>query len=209
MDQPLARESVDFAGFQVLRPEEDDRRRNTRRTLVAIAVVIFHLIALAVLVYSSRIQPPRFVKQTIPEMIMWFPFHKHEPVVPTFIRPQIEVPIPIITLPITIPPLELTRPTPLPPPPTEGLLGVGRSLACGASSYEYLPPAMRDDCLRHPWHFAKLPDGTIVLDTRPDETEPTAAEIARHDREMLPPLPNPTGRPSNDDVVRGYHGPLP
>jgi hypothetical protein len=89
-------------------------------------------------------------------------------------------------------------------PPSEGLLGVGRSLACGASSYEYLAPLQREECLRKPWHFVKRSDGTIVLDVaKPVETQPSTIDIIRHEQETAPPCPVLSNVPCLGKVMHG------
>jgi hypothetical protein len=82
--------------------------------------------------------------------------------------------------------------------------GVGRSLACGASSYENLSTAQREACLRRPWAFVKRPDGTIVLDVpKPAIDQPTAADIMRHEQQTAPPCPLLANVPCLGKVLHG------
>jgi hypothetical protein len=84
------------------------------------------------------------------------------------------------------------------------LRGVGRSLACGASSYENLSAAERENCLRHPWHFAKRPDGTIVLDVpKVIDTAPSVADIMRREQQTAPPCPVLSNVPCLGKVLHG------
>lgn len=174
--------------------DADERARRVRRGIAAAAVLLVHVVAIAVFLFSSRLPPVERVKQTVPEAIFVLaPYHPPARVPPK----KIETPPPIDTItlptepaPITLPPPPRSRSLPL--PPSEGLLGVGRSLACGASSYENLSPAQREDCLRHPWHFVKRPDGTIVLEAPAKPPPPpafTGADVVRHQDQTAPPCP--------------------
>jgi hypothetical protein len=193
-----------FAGILAGHPlagEPDDKQRNLRRTLAGAAVAAVHLLALLLLLFSlNQVPVIRHVRETVPEAIMWIPMHKvaHPP------RPQERQPaetFPFESAPITLPP-EPKRA--LPPPPSSGLEGVGRSLACGASSYEYLSPAQRENCIRHPWAFIKRPDGTIVLDVpKPVEPPPRAVDIIRHDQATAPPCPLLANVPCLGKVMHG------
>ena len=178
------------------------RERNLRRTVVAVLVVFLHVFAIAAFVYSSRIPIAERIRSTVPEAIVWFVFH------PNQAKPQPEQPpvpqqiVPQVSLPITAPPIP-ARPLPG-APPSGGLLGVGRSLACGASSYENLTPAQRQQCLRHPWRFVKRPDGTIVLDVpKPTEPPPSAIDIIRHEQQTAPPCPILSNVPCLGKIMHG------
>ena len=205
-----------FAGILAGHPiaaEPDDKQRNLRRTLAGAAVAAVHLFALLLILFSlNQVPVIRHVRETIPEAIMWIPMPRpaHPP------RHQQEQPpdtFPFVSAPITLPP-EPRRD--LHPPPASGLEGVGRSLACGASSFEYLSPMQRENCLRHPWAYIKRPDGTIVLEVpKPVEPPPSAIDILRHEQATAPPCPllanvpclgkalhgdplsDPLGRPNN------------
>ena len=204
-----------FAGILAGHPlaaEPEEKRRTLRRWLSGAAVLLVHLLALLIVVYSVHTPVVQRVRETVPEAILWVPkaepFHR-----PKKVEPQQVETFPFVTAPITLPPEPKKA---LPPPPTSGLEGVGRSLACGASSYENLSVAQRETCLRRPWAFIKRPDGTIVLDVpKPVEPPPTTADIMRHEQSTAPPCPllanvpclskalhgdplgDPLGRPNN------------
>ena len=205
-----------FAGILAAHPLAaipDEKRYNLRRWLSWAAVLLVHLLAFLVIVTSVHTPVVQHIRETVPEAILWIakpePFHPPKKVEP---QEQIEN-FPIITAPITLPPEPKKA---LPPPPSSGLEGVGRSLACGASSYENLSAAQRETCLRRPWAFIKRPDGTIVLDVpKPVEPPPSAADVIRHEQATAPPCPllanvpcfgkamhgdpagDPLGRPNN------------
>jgi hypothetical protein len=180
-----------------------ERQRNVRRAVVAVVVLVLHIIAVAVLVYSGRVSIVERLRQTIPEAITWIPLPQPAPTRKIPLPPPEEMPQ--LTAPITLPPLPTRPPAPLAPPQSGGLLGVGRSLACGASSYEYLSPMQREHCLRRPWAFVKKPDGTIVLQTppKPVEIAPTTADIIRHEQQTAPPCPILSNVPCLGKVLHG------
>jgi len=170
--------------------------------IVALAVLVLHVVALAVLIYSSRVPLAQRIRSTIPEAIMWL-VRPQKPVNPKFVQPEIpEQPLPEITAPITLPPIFVQ---PLPSaPPSEGLLGVGRSLACGASSYENLSPLQREQCRRRPWTFVRRANGTIVLDVpKAIEPPPATIDILRHQQQTAPPCPLLSNVPCLDRVIHG------
>lgn len=73
-------------------------------------------------------------------------------------------------------------------------LALGRSLACGANSFEYLNSKMRSECLRKPWQFVYDRYGNIVLDPRgrpPEVREETLrpSDVQAHERNTAPRCP--------------------
>jgi hypothetical protein len=203
-DSSVGSEPADFAIVLAAHAQSEvaDRERNFRRTIVAVAVLILHVLAISVFIYSSRIPLVQRIRTTIPEAIMWLVLPS-KPVNPVMVKPVLpEEPLPQVTAPITVPPIT-ARPLPA-APPSEGMLGVGRSLACGASSYENLSPAQREDCRRHPWHFVKRPDGTIVLDVpKPVEPPPASIDVLRHEQQTAPPCPILSNVPCLGKVMHG------
>lgn len=168
--------------------DADERQRVQRRWLAGAAVVLVHVFAIMLIVFSNQIPVVQRIRETIPEAILWIPTQKPAPPQKKIDEEQPFESFPFLSAPITLPPEPKKA---LPPPPSGGLEGVGRSLACGASSYEYLSPAQRETCLRHPWAFIKRPDGTIVLDAPKPAPPPafTASDLARHEQQTGPPCP--------------------
>lgn len=203
-DSSLASEPADFSIIlrERRRTETAERERIIRRSIVSLLVLVVHILAISVFVYSSRIPLTQRVRTTIPEAIMWL-ILPTKPVEPNLIHPELpQAAVPEYSEPITLPPIP-ARPLPA-APPSGGLLGVGRSLACGASSYEYLSPVQREQCLRHPWTFVKRADGTIVLDVpKPIETAPSTIDSIRHQQETAPPCPVLSNVPCLGKVMRG------
>lgn len=185
--------------------DEAERQRNIRRGLTALVVLLLHIVALAVFIVSNKVPVVERVRATVPEAI-WVlmplphpPSHKPVPL------PQPQTPTimtPVITSPITLPPVQTH---PLSRPKDDGLLGIGRSLACGASSYENLTPLEREECRRHPWHFVRKPDGTIVLEAPPKPVipPPTAADVIRHEMQTAPPCPILNNTPCLGKIMHG------
>jgi len=170
--------------------EEAERQRNIRRAIAAGAVLVVHILVLVLLIYAGKIPLVTRVKTTVPEAI-WI-LLPNKPLPP---KPHNQTPPPQElenvapqTAPITLPP---AHHQPLAEPQSGGLAGVGRSIACGASIYENLPPAVREQCRRHPWAFVRRSDGTIVLDVPKGEPPPTftSGDITRHEMQTAPPCP--------------------
>lgn len=203
-DSSVASEPEDFTVVLAARAPFDaaTRERNLRRAIVAVAVIILHVLALAVLVYSSRVPIIQRIRSTIPEAILWFVLPP-KPINPALVQPNLPAePLPQIVAPITLPPIP-SRVLPA-EPPSEGMLGIGRSLACGASSYENLAVLQRELCRRHPWNFVRRADGTIVLEVpKPIETAPAAIDILRHQQQTGPPCPLLSNVPCLDKVFHG------
>lgn len=71
---------------------------------------------------------------------------------------------------------------------------LGRSLACGANSFEYLNSKMRTECRRKPWQFVYDRYGNIILDPQgrtPQEREETLrpSDVQAHERNTAPRCP--------------------
>jgi hypothetical protein len=188
------------------RVEIADRQRNVRRAIAAAAVLLLHILALSVFIYSNQIPLIRHIRETIPEAIMWIPMPK--PAKPRAEQPPPlpDISTPVITAPITVPKTK----TPHIETPSEdepgGLLGVGRSLACLAGSFENLSARQQARCLNRPWAFIKRPDGTIVMMPKPlEQPEPhlNAAGIMRRQQETAPPCPILSNTPCLGKVIHG------
>ena len=206
-DSTATSPASDFAEIGAARAEEAlaRRRQNVRRALAWVAVVVVHILALLLIMVGNEVPLIKRLQETIPEAIMWIPMPKKavNPPRPALENPEILLPEPIITAPITVPPLR-THPSLPAPPDTGGMVGVGRSLACGAGSYENLPPNMREACRRQPWAWVKKPDGTIVLQAPPKPIEmPTTADIMRHEQQTAPPCPVLQNVPCLGRIIHG------
>ena len=205
-DSTATSPASDFAEIGAARAEEAlaRRRRNIRRGLAAAAVAVVHVLALMLIMIGNEVPLIKRIRETIPEAITWIPMPQKvvQPPKPVTQNPEVPIPEPIITAPITVPPLH-TRPA-LPTTRPEGMEGVGRSLACGAGSYENLPPNMREACRRTPWAWVRKPDGTIVLQAPPKPVDvPTTADIMRHEQETAPPCPVLQNVPCLGKVMHG------
>ncbi len=184
---------ADFSGILAARAQADvtERERRLRRAIAGVAVLLVHVVAIAVFIYSVHIPIVERVRTTIPEAIWILMPQKPAPPRPQVETPlpQEELPMPVITAPITVPPIRTRPPASTAP---GDLTGVGRSLACGASTYEYLTSEQREHCRRRPWDFVRRPDGTIVL-KGPDKPPPppafTGGDLMRHEMQTAPPCP--------------------
>ena len=144
------------------------------------------------------------IRATVPEAI-WILMPKPpappKPQVETPPVPEETLPLPQIIAPITVPTI---RTRPQAQAPTGDLSGVGRALACGASSYEYLTAQQREGCRRRPWDFVRKADGTIVLDVpKPVEPPPSIADISRHIQQTQPTCPLLANTPCLNKIIHG------
>lgn len=201
----ISAEPADFSGILAERAQadQDERQRNIRRGVAAAAVVLVHILALSIFIYSVHIPVIEKIKETIPQAITWIqlPQQARPPIPAQVTPPDIET-IPIPDTAITIPPVR--NPSLVKPQPG-GLEGVGRSLACGAGSFENLSPLQKSQCLRKPWARIKRPDGTIVMlpPVKPVEPAPTIADMMRHEQQTAPPCPLLSNVPCLGRVIHG------
>jgi hypothetical protein len=172
-----------------LKVQDDLRKRTVRRSLAGVAVAVLHVLFILVLLASE-----------------WVPA----------VRPKVHRPIPLTWLLLPPEPAKVPRVTPISPrkeapawtaptyvlprvirPPEENNqidlgLALGRSLACGANSFEYLTPQQRAACKRQPWHFVYDRYGNIILDAVPrvaEEPKPRPSDIQAHERNTAPDCP--------------------
>jgi hypothetical protein len=73
-------------------------------------------------------------------------------------------------------------------------LALGRSMACGANSFEYLNSKMRQECRHRPWQFVYDRYGNIILDPQgrtPQEREETLrpSDAQARERNTAPRCP--------------------
>ena len=200
-------ESDTFAGIAAAHPlmvagaDQDARRTRTRRAIAISAMIVVHLLGIVLIANSNKLPAIEKIRVTLPEAITRIPLEQQTTRPLRKIDHPAQETAPVqITAPITLPP---PRHKELEPPVAGGMEGVGRSLACGASSYENLPAAQRERCLRHPWAYVKRPDGTIVLDVPKKEPPPTAVDIYRHEQQTAPPCPLLTNVPCLGRVLHG------
>jgi len=93
---------------------------------------------------------------------------------------------------------------------TDYALGLGRSLACGANSFEYLNSKMRTECRHKPWQFVYDHYGNIVLDpqgrsqeVREETLRPS--DVQAHERNTAPRCPQNVdpNAPCIADIIGG------
>ncbi|HEY0282666.1 MAG TPA: hypothetical protein VGC27_08590 [Rhizomicrobium sp.] len=173
------------ASLMRLRTDEETRRRALRRGLAAAAVVVLHAAFFYMLLQADWLPAMR----TIPPAkapLLWLLLPKTTGT-PKAVQQQAQKegapdrPV-MRNLPITLPPR---------PDAIDFGLVLGRALACGANSFEYLTPEGRSSCKRTPWNYTYAKDGTIILNTqyqRP-EPQPTPADVLAHERYTAPACP--------------------
>lgn len=86
-------------------------------------------------------------------------------------------------------------------------MALGRSLACGAGSFEYLTPEGQRRCLRKPWGFTYDRYGYVILDTGrlPAREKPRPSDVLARQRNTAPECPNNVdpNAPCLGRIIRG------
>jgi hypothetical protein len=160
-----------------------------RRGLAGAAVALLHVLFAFLLLNSKwMLVPDLLAPEQAPLTWVLLPQQAKEPkVVPP--SPAKES---VSTAPTTIVPPKIIRPEEEESNAIDWGLAIGRSLACGANSYEYLTPQGRSACLHRPWNFVYDRYGNIVLEAsmRPvQEEKPRNSDIQAHERNTAPECP--------------------
>ena len=171
-----------------LQAEDEARKRTLRRIWAGAAVAVIHILFIFVLIKSQWL-PVALPKPTEIKPLMWVVLSQPAP------APKVSVAKPkkgeesgAITT-IVPPKLKLQEEE------NNAIdlgLAIGRSLACGANSYEWLDPRQRAACLRRPWQFVYDRYGNIVLDARerpPQQEQLRPSDIQAHERNTAPACP--------------------
>jgi hypothetical protein len=173
-----------------LRQAEEARKRSLRRVYAGIAVAVVHVLIIILLVTSEWV-PIKIerVKQVQP--LQWVTLQAPVRASEEKIRPK-------------SPDVGTVDPSRIPKilrPKTEEEnnaisdfgLALGRSLACGANSYEWLNNKMRAECRHQPWQFVYDRYGNIVLDAQPrvaqDRETLRPSDVQARERNTAPVCP--------------------
>jgi hypothetical protein len=151
----------------------EERRRLLIRDAIAWSIVAaIHLLALMTLVISLQQNTERLGRRSGVETVLDLTLLRRNNAPPlAVIQPEFknnESDRDISAKPLTVIPPMPVIPIAPPEPSLGDILGqVGRFLACGASSFEYLNPSQQAHCPRQPWQGLELPNGVIVLNPLP------------------------------------------
>ena len=172
-----------------LRLEEEARKRALRRVLAGAAVVVLHIAFLILLIASEWIPIP-FQRHIEIEPLTWIVLTQPAPAPKiTPVKPKKGEENGAIT---TFVPPKFIKPQEEENNAIDLGLAIGRALACGANSFEWLNSRQRAACLRRPWHFVYDPYGNIVLDARerpPEEEQLRPSDIQAQERNTAPRCP--------------------
>jgi len=181
-----------LADIQVrLRTIGDARKRNRRRIYAGAGVAVVHVLFILLLLLSEWVPFPLPKIKKI-EPLQWV-------TLPQMARSAQPVPMkqPLQNTGTVNPDKILLIPKPKADEESNAItdLGwaLGRSLACGANSYEWLNTKMRAECKHKPWNFAYDRYGNIVLDAQmrqPRDTETLRpSDVQAHERNTAPVCP--------------------
>jgi hypothetical protein len=171
-----------------LRVEDEAQKRATRRVLAGAAVAVLHVFFVLVLLASQWV-PVALPKPEEIEPLTWVVLMqpakapKVTPVLPK--KGEESGAITTVIPPRVIEQQEENNAIDLG-------LAIGRSLACGANSYEYLNSKRRAECLHRPWQFVYDRYGNIVLDARErpvEEERLRPSDIQAQERNTAPTCP--------------------
>jgi hypothetical protein len=173
-----------------LRQADEVRKRNLRRIYAGIAVAVLHVIFVVLLIVSEWIPIPiEKIKEVAP--LQWVTLQAPVRASVEKIRPK--SPNPGAIDPSLIPKILLPKPQEENNAISDFGLALGRSLACGANSYEWLNPKMRAECRRQPWQFVYDRYGNIVLYAHPRVVQDTEtlrpSDVQARERNTAPVCP--------------------
>ena len=171
-----------------LRLEGEARKRALRRVLTGAAVAVLHVLFLLLLIASQWVPLPLPRLEEI-KPLMWVVLTQpaKAPKIAHALPKQGEESGAITTV---IPPRVIQQQE-----ENNAIdlgLAIGRSLACGANSYEYLNSKRRAECLHRPWQFVYDRYGNIVLDARErpvEEEQLRPSDIQAQERNTAPTCP--------------------
>jgi hypothetical protein len=191
-----------------LRQAEDARKRNLKRVYAGIAVAILHVL-IVILLLTSQWVPITIAKVKEVEALQWVTLPAPIRATEERIRPK-------------SPNVGTVDPSLVPKilrPKTEEEnnaisdfgLALGRALACGANSYEWLNSKRRAECLHKPWNFVYDRYGNVVLDARPrvvqDQETLRPGDVQAHERNTAPVCPTniDPNAPCLSAIIGGRH----
>jgi hypothetical protein len=189
-----------------LQVEQERRKRVVRRITASAAVAVLHVLFVVLLIAAQWVPIPlEKIKKIEPLTWIVLPQLARAPkVIPVKPRKTDEMGAvnPYIVPRILRPKEEENNAI------TDLGLALGRSLACGANSYEYLNSKMRNECRHRPWQFVYDRYGNIVLDATPripQEEKPRPSDIQAHERNTAPRCPQNVdpNAPCLADIIGG------
>lgn len=183
-----------MAGFQArISVSEAMAKRARRRAWSVAAVVVLHILFVWLLILADIIPIVPVTKAKL-EKLTWLNLNQPaqaERVVPT---PRQKDDTNAAVNPLIVPKILEPKKEEENNAITDLGLAIGRSLACGANSFEYLNSKMRLECRRRPWQFVYDRYGNIVLDPQgrlPREQEETLrpSDVQARERNTAPRCP--------------------
>lgn len=169
--------------------QEEVHRRALRRSAVVAAVAAIHVLFAIVLIFSEWAPIP--IQRVKIEPMTWINLLPQANQAAKIPPAKAKKPEDVGTInPYIVP--DFRRPKVEEDNSIDLGLALGRSLACGASSYEWLNPKMRSECKSKPWQFVFDRYGNIVLDAMPrvpKEDKLRPSDIQAHERNTAPVCP--------------------
>jgi hypothetical protein len=173
-----------------LRQAEAARKRNLRRIYAGIAVAIVHVLIILLLVTSEWV-PIKIEKVKQVTALQWVTLQAPVRASEEKVRPKSQEAGSFD--PSRIPKILKPKADEESNAISDFGLALGRSLACGANSYEWLNSKRRGECLHKPWQFVYDRYGNIVLDAQPrvaqDRETLRPSDVQARERNTAPVCP--------------------
>lgn len=173
-----------------LRVADETRKRTKIRTIAIAAVAVVHVLFVLLLIASQWIHVP--VKRIVVQPMTWLTLQDRPNAVPDLPDKPRKPEQSGYFNPKLVPKFVRPKDDKEESNAIDFGYALGRSLACGASSYEWLNPKMRAECRHKPWQFVYDRNGNIVLDAVPSvprEDKPRPSDIQAHERNTAPTCP--------------------
>ena len=184
------------------------RRARGRGVAVAVAIVV-HVIFIWILILAEFI-PIDFISRPKIEKMTWIVLNQPAQaprIIPTKQnKAESDAAVNPILVPKPIKPKVEEENNAI----TDLGLALGRSLACGANSFEYLNSKMRLECRHKPWQFVYDRYGNIILDPQGRSAEAREetlrpSDVQAHERNTAPRCPQNVdpNAPCIADIIGG------
>lgn len=170
-----------------LKRNEAARQRAVIRASAAAAVAVLHLIFIILLLKAEWLFTPTEIIDNKETPLLWLMLPRTNAIKAANEHKTGEKVYPIFKA-VSLPPpvTDVDRPNAITLDPA---LLLGRALACGANSYEYLSREARMLCKHPPWQYKYDRYGDLVLDTRarePEEEKQRPSDAMAHERNTAP-----------------------
>lgn len=191
------------------RADEAGLRRTRSRGLAVGVAIVVHVIFIWILILAEFI-PMDFISRPKIEKMTWIVLNQPAQAPRIIPTKQTKAESDAAVNPILVPKLIKPKVEEENNAITDLGLALGRSLACGANSFEYLNSKMRLECRHKPWQFVYDRYGNIILDPQGRSAEAREetlrpSDVQAHERNTAPRCPQNVdpNAPCIADIIGG------